>query len=81
MSSNIVLINFKSPEARAKFAALSAANSAIAEYMQQHYELTAVNKENGDIVILEDGKEFELDGYWTPTIFMSERRYFDIEEI
>lgn len=80
MSSNIVLIKFKSPEARAKFAALSAANSAIAEYMQ-HYELTAVNKENGDIVILEDDKEFELDGYWTPAIFMSERRYFDIEVI
>lgn len=79
MSSNIVLIKFKSPEARAKFAALSAANSAIAEYMQ-HYELTAV-KENGDIVILEDGKEFELDGYWTPAIFMSERQYFDIEVI
>ena len=80
MSSNKVFIKFKSPEARAKFAALSAANSAIAEYMQ-HYELTAVNKENGDIVILEDGKEFELDGYWTPAIFMSERQYFDIEVI
>lgn len=47
----------------------------------QHYELTAVNKENGDIVILEDGKEFELEGYWTPAIFMSERQYFDIEVI
>lgn len=80
MSFNKVLIAFKSAEARAKFAALSAANSAIAEYMQ-HYELTAVNKENGDIVILEDGKEFELEGYWTPAIFMSERRYFDIEVI
>lgn len=80
MPSNIVLINFKSPEDRAKFVALSAANNAIAEYMQ-HYELTAVNKENGDIVILEDGKEFELDGYWTPAIFMSERQYFDIEVI
>lgn len=80
MSSNKVLIKFESPRARAKFAALSAANSAIAEYMQ-HYELTAVNKENGDIVILEDGKEFELAGYWTPAIFMSERQYFDIEVI
>ena len=80
MSSNKVFIKFKSPEARAKFAALSAANSAIAEYMQ-HYELTAVNKENGDIVILEDGEEFELEGYWNPVIFMSERQYFDIEAI
>lgn len=79
MSSNKVLIKFKSPEARAKFAALSAANSAIAEYMQ-HYELTAV-KENGVIDILEDGKEFELDGFWAPVIFMSERQYFDIEAI
>lgn len=80
MSLNKVLIKFKSPEARAKFAAFGEANNAIAEYMQ-HYELTAVNKENGDIVILEDGKEFELDGYWTPAIFMSERQYFDIEVI
>lgn len=47
----------------------------------KHYELTAVNKENGDIVILEDGEEFELEGYWNPVIFMSERQYFDIEAI
>lgn len=79
MSSNKVFIKFKSPEDRAKFAASSAA-SAIAEYMQ-HYELTAVNKENGDIVILEDGEEFELEGYWTPAIFYVRASYFDIEVI
>lgn len=80
MPLNKVLIKFKSPEARAKFATSGEANTAIADYMQ-HYELTAVNKENGDIVILEDGEEFELEGYWNPVIFMSERQYFDIEVI
>lgn len=80
MSLNKVLIAFKSAEARNKFASSGEANAAIAEYMQ-HYELTAVNKENGDIVILEDGEEFELGGYWNPVIFMSERQYFDIEVI
>ena len=81
MSLNKVLIKFKSPEARAKFATSGEANTAIADYMQQHYKLTAVNKENGDIVILEDGEEFKLEGYWNPVIYMSERQYFDIEVI
>ena len=75
-----VLIKFKSEETRKAFASTGQANAAIAKYMQ-HYELTAVNNPNGDIVILEDDEYFELDGRWHPVIYPAERKYFSIEVI
>lgn len=75
-----VLIKFKSKETCKAFAMTGPANAVIAKYMQR-YELTAVNNPNGDIVLLEDGEYFELDGGWHPVIYPAERKYFSIEVI